>query len=119
MQSKQFRIGQLANILSVETFVIRFWEKEFNIKSKRTGGQQRFYSEKDLEKFAQIKDLLYQQGMTIAGAKKKLETQYTRTQLMSATKISPQDPQFTVGKQHREQLIDLKHQLLKIRELLQ
>lgn len=74
MSKKQFRIGDLAKELKVKKFVIRFWEKEFDIKSDRSGGGQRFYTSDDLKLFLMIKDLLYNQGFTIAGAKKQLET---------------------------------------------
>ena len=67
-----FRIGELANNLSIERFVIRFWEKEFEIRAKRTPGGQRFYDENDLKYFATIKELLYQRKFTIAGAKEVL-----------------------------------------------
>lgn len=73
MQKKQFRIGYLAEHLGVEKSVIRFWEKEFKVRSHRSGGGQRFYEEKDLNKFKTIKTLLYDEGFTIAGAKKKLK----------------------------------------------
>ena len=72
MQKIQFRIGELASQLKVEKFVIRFWEKEFNLSSTRSEGGPRFYSAEDLDAFAYIKGLLYDQGFTIAGAKKKL-----------------------------------------------
>ena len=72
MQKRQFRIGELAKTLNVERFVIRFWEKEFHVRSERSDGGQRFYSERDLIKFQKIKTLLYEQGFTIAGAKKQL-----------------------------------------------
>jgi DNA-binding transcriptional MerR regulator len=72
MSQRQFRIGDLAKELKVKNFVIRFWEKEFGLKSDRSQGGQRFYSEQDLRTFLLIKDLLYQQGFTIAGAKKQL-----------------------------------------------
>jgi DNA-binding transcriptional MerR regulator len=72
MSQRQFRIGDLAKELKVKKFVIRFWEKEFGIKSDRSQGGQRFYTEQDLQTFLLIKDLLYQQGFTIAGAKKQL-----------------------------------------------
>lgn len=74
MSKKQFRIGDLAKELKVKKFVIRFWEKEFGIKSDRSGGGQRFYSADDLKMFLLIKDLLYGQGFTIAGAKKQLDS---------------------------------------------
>ena len=73
MQKKQFRIGELAKSLGVERFVIRFWEKEFNFNAYRSTGGQRFYEERDLERFRYIKTLLYEQGFTIAGAKKQLK----------------------------------------------
>lgn len=74
IEKKKLRIGELAVQLGVERFVIRFWEKEFGIKGQRSDGGQRFYSEGDLAKFVTIKDLLYGQGFTIAGAKKHLKT---------------------------------------------
>lgn len=73
MQKRQFRIGQLAKHLGVERFVVRFWEKEFNVKSHRSEGGQRFYEEKDVATFKKIKKLLYEDGFTITGAKKLLK----------------------------------------------
>jgi len=72
MAKRQFRIGDLAKELKVKKFVIRFWEKEFNLKSGRSQGGQRFYTNDDLTIFLTIKDLLYNQGFTIVGAKKQL-----------------------------------------------
>ncbi len=74
MSKKQFRIGDLAEELKVKKFVIRFWEKEFGIESDRSEGGQRFYTSDDLRRFLLIKDLLYNQGFTIAGAKKQLNS---------------------------------------------
>ena len=73
MQKKQFRIGHLADHLGVEKSVIRFWEREFKVSSYRSDGGQRLYEEKDLSKFKTIKTLLYDEGFTIAGAKKQLK----------------------------------------------
>jgi len=75
MGKKQFRIGDLAKELKVKKFVVRFWEKEFDLKSDRSNGGQRFYTTDDLLQFMLIKDLLYNQGFTIAGAKKQLDEQ--------------------------------------------
>lgn len=65
MQKKQFRIGTLAQELGVEKFVIRFWEKEFNIKSSRSVGGQRYYTTHDVERFKRIKELLYQKSLPL------------------------------------------------------
>ncbi|KKP35778.1 MAG: hypothetical protein UR26_C0002G0078 [candidate division TM6 bacterium GW2011_GWF2_32_72] len=83
MQKRQFRIGELANRLEVERFVVRFWEKEFGIKSTRSTGRQRFYEERDLEKFIMIKSLLYEKGFTIAGAKKQLKSKFSQVMIAS------------------------------------
>ncbi|HVW99610.1 MAG TPA: MerR family transcriptional regulator [Candidatus Babeliaceae bacterium] len=73
MKSRSFRIGQLAEYLSIDQSVIRFWEKEFGIKGSRSRGGQRFYRDSDIKKFDTIKYLLYSQGFTITGAKKYLQ----------------------------------------------
>jgi DNA-binding transcriptional MerR regulator len=72
MSKRQFRIGYLAKELGVDDFVIRFWEKEFNVASTRSKGGQRFYTSDDLEFFKKIQDLLHKKGFTIAGAKREL-----------------------------------------------
>jgi DNA-binding transcriptional MerR regulator len=115
MQTRQFRIGELAKKLNVEPFVIRFWEKEFNIKPHRSNGQQRFYSEKDLVKFELIKDLLYQQGMTIAGAKKQL---FCKPQVISATKTIIQEENSSLPQEVKVKLTDLRKHLTQFRDLL-
>ena len=85
MARRQFRIGDLAKELKVKKFVIRFWEKEFNLKSDRSSGGQRFYTLDDLNIFLTIKDLLYNQGFTIAGAKKQLP------EMLAGAKLAPAD----------------------------
>ena len=72
MTQNQFRIGDLANELKVKKFVVRFWEQEFDLESGRSAGGHRFYTAKDLRIFQLIKDLLYKQGYTIEGARKRL-----------------------------------------------
>jgi DNA-binding transcriptional MerR regulator len=77
MEKRMFKIGELAHHLELQQFVIRFWEKEFNFKSHRSQGGQRYYTEKDVQRFERIKEMLYTQGLTIAGAKKQLNEQET------------------------------------------
>lgn len=115
MQTRQFRIGELAKKLNIEPFVIRFWEKEFNIRPHRSNGQQRFYSEKDLAKFEHIKDLLYQQGMTIAGAKKTLNS---KPQVISATKTSMLEEPCSLPTELKAKLKNLRNHLEQFRDLL-
>ena len=74
MCKRTFRIGDLSKNLKIKKYVIRFWEKEFNIKSYRSEGGQRFYTQKDLNLFRKIKDLLYNKRFTILGAKNELSS---------------------------------------------
>ncbi len=87
MQKRQFRIGELAQYLDVEKFVIRFWEKEFEMRCSRSTGGQRFYDDKDIEKFSTIKDLLYKKGYTIAGAKQQLKERSKRKTSQEDSKV--------------------------------
>lgn len=74
MAPRVYRIGEAAKILNVKTSVLRFWESEFTqIHPKRTETGQRYYSEKDMHILKKIHTLLYQEGMTINGAKKTLK----------------------------------------------
>jgi len=68
-----FKIGEVAETTGVENYVLRFWENEFEIlKPEKNRAGQRLYQKKDIELILQIKDLLYGEKYTLAGAKKKL-----------------------------------------------
>jgi len=68
-----FKIGEVVSITGVESYVLRFWESEFNaIKPKRTGSGQRLYRRCDVELILKIKNLLYEKKFTIQGAKQNL-----------------------------------------------
>ncbi len=68
-----YRIGELSQMLGLKPYVIRYWEQEFGLTPKRGLGYQRQYTDEDLRIFQEIKRLLYEEGYTIAGAKKKLK----------------------------------------------
>lgn len=68
-----FRIGEVSRLSGLEPYVLRYWETEFpQIKPDKGTSGQRLYKKKDLENILQIKQLLYKDGYTIAGARKKL-----------------------------------------------
>ena len=69
-----FPIREAAEIIGVEPYVLRFWEKEFPMFRPSKGGTgHRRYRRKDLEIALEIKRLLYDQGYTIAGARSQLQ----------------------------------------------
>src|SRR5690606_30970027 len=128
MQKRKFRIGELAKKLKLERFVVRFWEKEFSIKTKRSQGSQRFYDENDLKKFELIKRLLYEEGFTIVGAQKKLKEKLLSKgeSIIASHKTTMEEPHNAITKslesekiEHlSQQIIDLKNKLRKLREML-
>ncbi|HSC88467.1 MAG TPA: MerR family transcriptional regulator, partial [Polyangiaceae bacterium] len=68
-----YRIGEVAEVVGVEPHVLRYWESEFgSIRPQKSPKGQRVYSRRDLEKLMRVRELLYEQGYTIAGAKKRL-----------------------------------------------
>lgn len=68
-----FKIGEVCEIAGVEPYVLRFWESEFpSLAPKKSESGHRVYRKKDVEMVLQIKELLYQRGFTIAGARKQL-----------------------------------------------
>ena len=70
---KYFRIGEVASLLKVEAYVLRYWESEFKtIKPVKAGSGHRVYTRKDVETLQLIKHLLYNEKFSIKGAKKKL-----------------------------------------------
>ncbi len=70
---KYFRIGETSKIVGVEPSVLRYWEKEFpQIRPQRADSRQRTYQKKDLKILLEIKRLLYEEKMTIKGAKQRL-----------------------------------------------
>jgi DNA-binding transcriptional MerR regulator len=69
-----FRIGEVSRIIGVEPYVLRYWESEFpQIRPLRADSNQRTYQRKDLETIMEIKRLLYEEKMTIEGAKRQLK----------------------------------------------
>jgi DNA-binding transcriptional MerR regulator len=82
-----FKIGEVAKMADVPTHVLRYWESEFTgICPKRANSKQRLYRRQDVELILQIKTLLHQQGYTIAGARKLLESGQTPAQAVTDTK---------------------------------
>ncbi len=74
MTGRTYRIGEAARLLKLESYVLRFWETEFaQLCPLRTPKGQRLYSDADLVVLRRIRALLYEQGMTIEGARRVLD----------------------------------------------
>ena len=71
-----FKIGEVCEITDTQPYVLRYWESEFSaLAPAKNSSGQRIYRRRDIETVLRIKQLLYDEGFTIAGAKKKLEAE--------------------------------------------
>ena len=71
---KLYKIGEVCKLADVQPYVLRYWETEFpSLAPNKSGGGQRMYTRGEIDIILRIKQLLYSEGFTIAGAKKKLE----------------------------------------------
>ncbi|MEA3509406.1 MAG: MerR family transcriptional regulator [candidate division NC10 bacterium] len=69
-----FRIGEVARLTEIQPYILRYWESEFSLlQPKKSGTGQRLYRKRDIEIIVKIKELLYDQRYTIAGARRRLQ----------------------------------------------
>ena len=69
-----FKIGDVARICGLETYVLRFWESQFpQLKPNKSGTGQRLYRRRDVEMILEIKRLVHVEGYTLPGAKQVLD----------------------------------------------
>src|SRR5580700_65135 len=71
-----FRIGEVATLCHLPAYVLRFWESEFpQLKPVKSSTGQRMYRKRDVESVLRIKQLLYERGFTISGARQQLRSE--------------------------------------------
>jgi DNA-binding transcriptional MerR regulator len=88
-----FKIGEVCDITGVQAHVLRYWESEFPMLApQKNRAGQRTYRKRDVEMVLRIKELLYEDQYTIAGAKKKLQSD-----LRGASKLKVVTPEMTAA----------------------
>jgi DNA-binding transcriptional MerR regulator len=111
-----YRIGEVSRITGLKPHVLRYWESEFKvIKPHKGGSLQRLYRRKDLDLILKIKKLLYEEGFTIAGAKKKIRDLERLENKPLKLKLEEKGSN---GKSH-EFLIAIQEELRGIRKMLE
>jgi len=130
MQSRElvklyYRIGEVSDIVGVQPHVLRYWETEFrSIRPQKSSKGQRVYSRRDVEKLLRVKDLLKNQGFTIAGARKRLSepaapapAELAAPEPVEAARAAAEIPETETGsKTMRKALLGLRHDLLRMIE---
>jgi DNA-binding transcriptional MerR regulator len=86
-----FRIGEVCDLIKVQPHVLRYWETEFPMLApQKNRAGQRVYRRKDVEMVLRIRNLLYEEKFTIAGAKKRLQDEMHRIGPRT-TRVEPRD----------------------------
>ncbi len=111
-----YRIGEVSRITGLKAHVLRYWESEFRvIKPYKAGSLQRLYRRRDLELILKIKKLLYEEGFTIAGAKRKIRDMEREESRRFRLRLIEQSP----DKNERELLFAIREELKGIRKMLE
>src|ERR687884_1868985 len=89
-EERLYKIGEVCRIADVQPYVLRYWETEFpSLAPNKSGGGQRLYTRREIDIILRIKQLLYSEGFTIAGAKKKLELELAEPSPAPAAQAPP------------------------------
>ena len=125
-----FKIGEVCELADTQPYVLRYWESEFSaLAPAKNNSGQRIYRRRDIEMILRIKALLYVEGFTIAGAKKKLEQELKDQPKASADTAIAEPDDRTQGTEpagegeggngaFREQIRSIKAELSGILDLL-
>jgi DNA-binding transcriptional MerR regulator len=106
-----FKIGEVSRIVGVEPYVLRYWETEFDVlKPGKAPSRHRMYKKKDVETLLEIKRLLYAEGFTIEGARKRLRE--NKKEERQQLKLSLPDAAY------KNALAKIKKDLQSLRKLL-
>jgi DNA-binding transcriptional MerR regulator len=106
-----FKIGEVSEIVGVEPYVLRYWETEFDVlKPSKAPSKHRLYKKRDVELLLDIKRLLYAEGFTIEGARKKLKETKKEEKDQLRLPLSEQ--------KYKSALVKLKKDLESLRRLL-
>ncbi len=111
-----YRIGEVSRMTGLKPHVLRYWESEFKVIRPHKGESlQRLYRRKDLDLIFKIKKLLYEEGYTIAGAKKKIRELEKADQKQMRLTLIEKRP----AGRDRELLLAVREELKGIRKLLE
>jgi len=132
---RYFTIGEVGDLCGVKPHVLRYWEQEFTqLRPMKRRGNRRYYQHHEVLMIRRIRDLLYDQGFTISGARNKMQEllQAERDQrrngevmldgvdMLHVDAADPEDfADSTIGDAALDlSMVQLRHELTEIRDLL-
>lgn len=115
-----FKIGEVARLTQLEPHVLRYWESEFrHLRPEKSRSGQRLYRREHIERILEVKDLLYRQKFTIAGARRRLLRRSDRSavdQELDELRVAHTDELRERDDQQRKTLESIRRELLEIRK---
>jgi DNA-binding transcriptional MerR regulator len=111
---RYFTIGEVSDLCAVKPHVLRYWEQEFSqLKPVKRRGNRRYYQHHEVLLIRRIRDLLYEQGFTINGARNRLETEGMKSNGVSAPGPAVEPPADETEPDVRAELIAILQILAK------
>jgi DNA-binding transcriptional MerR regulator len=113
---RYFTIGEVSELCAVKPHVLRYWEQEFaQLKPVKRRGNRRYYQHHEVLLIRRIRDLLYEQGFTINGARHRLDSEAA-----SEPRVAPRTVSSTtsVAPQRPLDAAEIRQELREIRRLL-
>ena len=109
---RYFTIGEVSDLCAVKPHVLRYWEQEFTqLKPVKRRGNRRYYQHHEVLLIRRIRELLYEQGFTISGARNKLDGRLAQAEKDSAVATAE-------IAQNKVDMIEVRHELEQILALL-
>src|SRR5881409_2207816 len=123
---RYFTIGEVSELCGVKPHVLRYWEQEFTqLKPVKRRGNRRYYQHHEVLLIRRIRDLLYEQGFTINGARHRLETDGGLVAIDAEPAAASSEPSTAAGRDTRSSAApaplstaELRQKLEEIRQLL-
>lgn len=86
---RYFTIGEVSELCGVKAHVLRYWEQEFTqLKPVKRGGNRRYYQHHEVLLIRRIRELLYEEGFTISGARSRLDQQHLENRQAERTAVT-------------------------------
>ncbi len=115
---RYFTIGEVSDLCAVKPHVLRYWEQEFaQLKPVKRRGNRRYYQHHEVLLIRRIRDLLYEQGFTINGARHRLESEAAEPR--AAARSTPSAVNISAPNSQPLDAMTLKGELEAIRQLLE
>ena len=115
---RYFTIGEVSDLCGVKPYVLRYWEQEFTqLKPMKRRGNRRYYQHHEVLLIRRIRDLLYEQGFTINGARHRLESEEAEPRAAARATTSTATV-VTVAPENTLEPAEIRQELEEIRHLL-